>query len=361
MTRKSEFRKLKNDIAIKAIVKIILYSLIAFLIILFLIDFLYNDRLANLLSSINLSLYHFLAQYKSIILVLVYIIVLLIITYIVIRDTAKNMEVILEATDKILKRPEQEIKLPATLLSVENRLNEIRIDLIKGKNRAKEAEQKKNDLIVYMAHDLKTPLTSIIGYLTLLKDEKDISKELQERYIKIAYDKALRVEDLTNQFFDITRYNLQDMPINKQNIDLSYLLRQLVDECYPMLDEKNLVCNLEAPDKLMFLGDGDKLARAFGNLLKNAINYSYENSEINIILKKMQDKISVVFINKGDRIPEYKLEKIFDKFYRADDSRASSTGGAGLGLAITKKIIELHGGNIHVENKDEYIKFFVEL
>lgn len=361
MTRKSEFRKLKNDIAIKAIVKIILYSLIAFLIILFLIDFLYNDRLANLLSSINLSLYHFLAQYKSIILVLVYIIVLLIITYIVIRDTAKNMEVILEATDKILKRPEQEIKLPATLLSVENRLNEIRIDLIKGKNRAKEAEQKKNDLIVYMAHDLKTPLTSIIGYLTLLKDEKDISKELQERYIKIAYDKALRVEDLTNQFFDITRYNLQDMPINKQNIDLSYLLRQLVDECYPMLDEKNLVCNLEAPDKLMFLGDGDKLARAFGNLLKNAINYSYENSEINIILKKMQDKISVVFINKGDKIPEYKLEKIFDKFYRADDSRASSTGGAGLGLAITKKIIELHGGNIHVENKDEYIKFFVEL
>lgn len=361
MTRKSEFRKLKNDIAIKAIVKIILYSLIAFLIILFLIDFLYNDRLANLLSSINLSLYHFLAQYKSIILVLVYIIVLLIITYIVIRDTAKNMEVILEATDKILKRPEQEIKLPATLLSVENRLNEIRIDLIKGKNRAKEAEQKKNDLIVYMAHDLKTPLTSIIGYLTLLKDEKDISKELQERYIKIAYDKALRVEDLTNQFFDITRYNLQDMPINKQSIDLSYLLRQLVDECYPMLDEKNLVCNLEAPDKLMFLGDGDKLARAFGNLLKNAINYSYENSEINIILKKMQDKISVVFINKGDKIPEYKLEKIFDKFYRADDSRASSTGGAGLGLAITKKIIELHGGNIHVENKDEYIKFFVDL
>ena len=167
--------------------------------------------------------------------------------------------------------------------------------------------------------------------------KKDISKELQERYIKIAYDKALRVEDLTNQFFDITRYNLQDMPINKQNIDLSYLLRQLVDECYPMLDEKNLVCNLEAPDKLMFLGDGDKLARAFGNLLKNAINYSYENSEINIILKKMQDKISVVFINNGDKIPEYKLEKIFDKFYRADDSRASSTGGAGLGLAITKK------------------------
>ena len=94
------------------------------------------------------------------------------------------MEVILEATDKILKRPEQEIKLPATLLSVENRLNEIRIDLIKGKNRAKEAEQKKNDLIVYMAHDLKTPLTSIIGYLTLLKDEKRYFKGITRKIYK---------------------------------------------------------------------------------------------------------------------------------------------------------------------------------
>src|SRR5699024_3898611 len=148
---------------------------------------------------------------------------------------------------------------------------------------------------MYMAHDLKTPLTSIIGYLTLLSDEKDISKESQEKYIKIALDKALRVEELTNQFFDITRYDLHSMPINKKEINLSYLLEQLVDECYPMLEKNNLKCEFNAPNRVMYIGDGDKLARAFDNLLKNAINYSYKNTTIEIELKQVNDKIKICF------------------------------------------------------------------
>lgn len=112
---------------------------------------------------------------------------------------------------------------------------------------AKETLQKKNDLIMYMAHDLKTPLTSIIGYLTLLTDEKEISENLQKKYMDIALKKSLRLEELTNQFFDITRYNLQSMPITKQNIDLVFLLEQLVEESYPMLQEKKLECILNKP------------------------------------------------------------------------------------------------------------------
>ena len=241
------------------------------------------------------------------------------------------------------------------------KINEIKYDYILTKKSEREAEQKKNDLIVYMAHDLKTPLTSIIGYLTLLKDEKQISKELQEKYIKIALDKALRVEDLTNQFFDITRYNLQKMPINKQEINLVYLLKQVIDECYPMLEKRNLKCDFKSVEKVMYVGDGDKLARAFDNLLKNAINYSYENTTIEIQLEQKEGKILIVFRNKGDKIPQYKLDKLFEKFYRGDDARTSSTGGAGLGLAITKQIIELHQGKIYVKNDDEYIEFFIEL
>ena len=214
---------------------------------------------------------------------------------------------------------------------------------------------------MYMAHDLKTPLTSIIGYLTLLSDEKDISKQSQQKYIKIALDKALRVEELTNQFFDITRYNLHSMPIEKKEINIVYLLKQLIDECYPMLEKNNLKCNLTAPEKVMYIGDGDKLARAFDNLLKNAINYSYTNTTIEIELKQEDGKILIKFKNKGDKIPEYKLNKIFEKFYRGDDSRTSSTGGAGLGLAITKEIIELHNGSINVRNDDEYIEFNIQL
>ena len=111
----------------------------------------------------------------------------------------------------------------------------------------------------------------------------------------------------------------------------------------------------------MYLGDGDKLARAFGNLLKNAINYSFENTTIYINVEEKENKIYISFKNKGEKIPEYKLDKIFDKFYRVDDSRTSSTGGAGLGLAITKEIIELHGGTISVKNDDEYIEFDIVL
>ena len=212
-----------------------------------------------------------------------------------------------------------------------------------------------------MAHDLKTPLTSIIGYLTLLNDEKNISKELQEKYLKIALDKSLRVEELTNQFFDITRYNLHSMPINKTELNITYLLKQLIDECYPMLEKNNLKCVLNAPDKVNYLGDGDKLARAFGNLLKNAISYSYKDTVIEINVTEELDKLYITFRNKGAKIPDYKLEKIFEKFYRGDESRTSSTGGAGLGLAITKEIIELHNGKISVKNDDEYIEFDIIL
>ena len=251
--------------------------------------------------------------------------------------------------------------MPNEVSEFAEKLNDIKYNYISSKNSERDAQQKKNDLIMYMAHDLKTPLTSIIGYLTLLSEEKDISKESQEKYIKIALDKSLRVEELTNQFFDITRYDLHSMPINKKEINISYLLEQLVDECYPMLEKNDLKCNLDIPDKVMYLGDGDKLARAFDNLLKNAINYSYKGTTIEIKLEQIEDKIKITFKNKGDKIPEYKLNKIFEKFYRGDDSRTSSTGGAGLGLAITKEIIELHGGTISVKNDDEYIEFDIML
>lgn len=359
--KNEEFEKLKNTIAMKAIGKIALYTLIAIFILSILIDVIYNDYLANRMYTINSSVYYWCVRNKTIILGLTYFAFFAIISFIVIRNSNNNLIKIISSMDQILKEPEKEVKLPNELMILESRLNNIRIDLIKSQNEAKEAMQKKNDLIMYMAHDLKTPLTSIIGYLTLLTDEKEIPKNLQEKYIKIALDKSLRVEELTNQFFDITRYNLQSMPITKQNIDLAFLLEQLVEESYPMLQEKKLECKLNKPKTISFLGDGDKLARAFGNLLKNAISYSYPNTTINIEVKEFEDKIEIVFKNKGDKIPEYKLEKIFEKFYRGEESRNSSTGGSGLGLAITKEIIELHNGKIFAKNDDEFIEFHIEL
>lgn len=339
----------------------ILVAFIISLIIYFIIALFFESGLSVMVANLNYDLYAWIVYNRSIVLIIYITIILAIIIYRFISKYVNAIDEVYKSLDLVLKEDDKVIKLPSEVSSFSDKLNGIKNDYIRSKNSEKEALQKKNDLIMYMAHDLKNPLTSIIGYLTLLNDEKNISKKTQNKYIKIALDKALRVEDLTNQFFDITRYNLREMPINKQEINLAYLLKQLVDEYYPVLEKKQLKCNLTVPDKLMYMGDGDKLARAFDNLLKNAINYSYSNTEIDIELKKVSKKIMITFKNKGAKIPQYKLDKIFEKFYRVDDSRASTSGGAGLGLAITKEIIELHNGKITVKNDDEFIEFIIEL
>ena len=359
--RNKELRNLKNSLAIRSVAKIIIYSLGTILLFSLMVDGFLNTEIANDVSDFNRGLYLWCVRNKVLVLGIIYLCIFGLISFLVIRNTNNNMIEIISAMDSILKEPKNQVKLSPDLAILESRLNNIRVDLITSQNEAKEALDKKNDLIMYMAHDLKTPLTSIIGYLTLLSEEEKIPKDLQRKYINIVLNKAERVEDLTNQFFDITRYNLQSMPITKQNIDIAFLLEQLMQEFYPMLQEKNLKCKLSKPNSLNYFGDGDKLARAFSNLLKNAINYSYENTEIEINLEKENEKIKIVFRNKGDKIPEYKLEKIFDKFYRGDEARSSNSGGAGLGLAITKEIIELHQGKISVKNDGEFIEFFIEL
>ena len=346
------FITLLSNLIVATIISIIVYFILALF---------FESILSGLVARLNYDLYSWIVYNRDIVVYIYIGIVLAVIIYKFISKYVDSINEVYNSLDLILKENNETIKLPSEVNEFTEKLNDIKNEYITNKQNAKEAEKKKNDLIMYMAHDLKTPLTSIIGYLTLLNDEKNISKELQEKYIKIALDKSLRVEELINQFFDITRYNLHSMPINKTELNITYLLKQLIDECYPMLEKNNLKCMLNAPDKVNYLGDGDKLARAFGNLLKNAINYSYENTIIEINVTKELDRLYITFINKGDKIPDYKLEKIFEKFYRGDESRTSSTGGAGLGLAITKEIIELHNGTISVKNDDEYIEFDIVL
>lgn len=346
------FINLLGNLIVATVISIIIYFILALF---------FENSLSDLVARLNYDLYSWIVYNRDIVLYAYIGIVLAVIIYKFISKYVNSINEVYNSLDLILKENNETIKLPSEVNEFTEKLNDIKNDYITSKNNAKEAEQKKNDLIMYMAHDLKTPLTSIIGYLTLLNDEKNISKELQEKYIKIALDKSLRVEELTNQFFDITRYNLHSMPINKTELNITYLLKQLIDECYPMLEKNNLKCVLNAPDKVNYLGDGDKLARAFGNLLKNAISYSYKDTVIEINVTEELDKLYITFRNKGAKIPDYKLEKIFEKFYRGDESRTSSTGGAGLGLAITKEIIELHSGKISVKNDDEYIEFDIIL
>lgn len=263
--------------------------------------------------------------------------------------------------DALVTENAGDVILSQELAATERKINSIKHTLEKRKSDALLAEQRKNDLIVYLAHDLKTPLTSVIGYLTLLRDEPQISQELRCRYTEIALDKAERLEELINEFFDITRFNLTALTLETERLHLSRMLEQLASEFHPILAERELRWSLNIAPDIMLVGDADKLARAFDNLIRNAVNYSYAGTEISFYAQTEADMVKIMIKNSGKTIPPDKLSHIFEQFYRADAARSSATGGAGLGLAITKEIVELHGGTITAASANECTIFIVTL
>lgn len=240
-------------------------------------------------------------------------------------------------------------------------MSELKNKIINNEQALKDESARKNDLIAYLAHDLKTPLTSIIGYLSLLDEAPEIPTEQRARYVHISLAKALRLESLINEFFDITRYNLHEIVLEKETFDLSYMLVQMADEFYPLLKEHGNSISVNAEESIQIYADPVKLARVFNNILKNAIAYSYPDSDILISANLFDNTVTIVFSNHGKTIPKQKLEIIFEKFFRMDESRATNTGGAGLGLAIAKEIVTLHGGTITANSEDELTTFTVSL
>lgn len=283
-------------------------------------------------------------------------------TYHFICKPLRYLDELVNATEALSSSAETSITLSPDLKDIQDSLNLVREQALRNAMLAREAEQRKNDLIVYLAHDLKTPLTSVIGYLTLLQDEPELSPKLRARYAGIALEKAMRLEDLINEFFDITRFNLTTLTLEKERIHLSRMLEQLASEFIPILSEKNLVWQTEIQPDVELLCDPDKLERVFDNLIRNAVNYSYTGTEITLSLRQpAEDSILITVSNHGKTIPADKLERIFEQFFRLDSSRSSATGGAGLGLAISKEIVELHGGTIAASSKNESITFTVKL
>ena len=247
------------------------------------------------------------------------------------RQVEGGIQMILnESKDRILLSPE--------LNPLENKLNEIKGTLKEQRRIAEESEQRKNDIIVYLAHDLKTPL-----------------------YTGISLEKAKRLGELINEFFEITRYNLQNITLDKKEFYLYVLLEQVMDSFAAVFKQKGLEWKIEVDDKILIYGDPDRLARVFENLLRNAVSYCYPNSLIEVYGMIDGDNAEILVRNQGKTIPEHQLNNLFEKFYRLDEARSSETGGAGLGLAIAKEIIELHDGTIKANSQNEYTTFIIRL
>ena len=266
-----------------------------------------------------------------------------------------------QGIDCLLSDREEQIRLSQEMQPFEIKLNTVQNILIHREQAARAAEQRKNELVMYLAHDIRTPLTSIIGYLRLLEQIPDLPDEEKEKYVHISLEKTYRLEKMINEFFEITCYNTQQITIASKAIDLYYLLVQVIDEHLPLFTEHGNYITFHAAESLEVCGDPERLARVFNNLLKNAVAYSSKGTEITVNAEETPEHIVVTVSNHGKTIPDDKLETLFEKFYRLDESRTSNTGGTGVGLAIAKEIVLLHGGTISADSKNGLTTFTVKL
>ena len=230
------------------------------------------------------------------------------------------------------------------------------------KQKEQEAEETKNELITNVAHDLRTPLTSIIGYIDIVNNMPDLSEKQRSEYLKITWEKARKLEKLINELFSFTKISYGGMPMRMEKIDVIKMLEQEADELYPTFKENELECLLETDaDSCMIMADGEQLVRVFDNLLGNAIKYGRYGKMIRIRTLTENTQIQIQIVNYGSVIPAENLPVLFEKFYKVDASRQPSSEGTGLGLAIAKSIVESHGGSISARSSFEGTVFEVVL
>lgn len=369
---KNNYRKLKLSILLQTVFVTALTVLVGGFILEYFIDGIYNDSFANgflrFMENFHMSeesakhlYWQLIGDNKIFFMILGFLLLFSLFFYVALSKMTRYLEQVEDGIENIISASDQPIRLITELRPIEDRLNEIKETLKRQENEAAQVEQRKNDMLLFLAHDLKTPLTSVVAYLTMLDSHPDMSVEERAKYTHISLEKAIRLGDLINEFFDITKFSLQEFELEPVDLNLSMMLEQIADELYGVLQEKHLTCEVEAEDELEVEGDPDKLARVFDNILRNAVAYCYENTTIRIDAHMKRGDVEIVFQNEGKKIPGAKLQTIFEKFYRLDDSRSTETGGAGLGLAIAREIVELHGGRIIAKSDDNKTQFVVTL
>lgn len=272
------------------------------------------------------------------------------------RKTARDIEQIAGAVQQISEGDlytELEIQGDGELSNIANNIVRMEKDIQALIEKERTSEKSKTDLITNVAHDLRTPLTSILGYLDILKKSPDLPKDMQQKYLEIAYTKSERLQKLIEELFGFTKLSYGKINMHIAEVDIVKLLTQLLEESYPNFEKNDLSYEfISNVDTKVIEADGDLLARLFDNLITNAIKYGKEGKRIKVRLHDEGETVTVKVVNYGYVIPENELPLIFDKFYRTDHSRtnANGPGGTGLGLAIVKDITEIHQGNVSVSS-----------
>lgn len=221
-------------------------------------------------------------------------------------------------------------------------------------------EKVKSELINNISHDLRTPLTSVLGYLELIKNSNYNNKELINKHVNVVYRKCKDISTLVDDLFEFSNLSYKDIKLNKEKLNLYEIIQQVVMEFIPIMDNRQMHYKISCiTNQYYVFSDAKMMVRLFENLISNAIRYGKENTciEIEIILEN--EEVITKIINFGEEIPKEDLTKIFEKFYRVEKSRSQNTGGTGLGLAIAKSIVDLHQGEIRVSSSNSKTIFEV--
>ena len=369
---KSKYRKLKISLLLQTVLITALTVLVGEFLLEYIIDGVYNDDVSEIFIGF-LKFFHvkepdairlywrILGNNKTFFMMIGFLALFALFFYIALSKMITYLEDVEKEIGKLVSRSTEPIHLITELEPIETKLNNIKYTLERQEREVQESEQRKNDLVVFLAHDLKTPLTSIVAYLSMLQSHPELSEAERSKYTGISLEKAIRLGKLIEEFFEITKFNAQDIVLEKTELNLSRMLEQIADEMYGVFQEKRLECQVEAAEDVIVPADPDKLARVFDNLMRNAVAYCDRETTIHIQVSQDKDNAKIVFINEGPKIANDKLQHIFEKFFRADNSRSSETGGAGLGLAIAREIVELHGGQIQAQSDDHETRFIVSL
>lgn len=283
------------------------------------------------------------------------------------RKMARDIETIAHAVKQISEgdlSTRLELEGEGELTDIAENLNRMEEDIQELIDKERTSEQSKTDLITNVAHDLRTPLTSILGYLELLRKNQKLSPEMQQKYLDIAYNKSVRLQKLIEELFGFTKLSYGKINMNVTKVDIVELLAQLLEESYPNFQKNGLSYDFVSNRKAQIIeADGDLLARLFDNLIGNAIKYGKEGKRVRVSLRADREIVTIKIVNYGYVIPENELPLIFDRFYRTDHSRtnASGPGGTGLGLAIVKNITDMHHGTVSVSSDLSGTVFTVRL
>ncbi|MCX7569715.1 HAMP domain-containing sensor histidine kinase [Tumebacillus sp. DT12] len=246
--------------------------------------------------------------------------------------------------------------------SLARNINHMARELETKIEKERRAEKIKNELVTNVSHDLRTPLTSVIGYLRLLQDGRYQSEEQHDEYLRVAYGKSEQLKGLVEDLFEYTKLTNQGVRMHLREVCMNDFLEQLAEEYVPLAEENELRLIKDLPDERLYASvDPDQFVRVLENLLTNAVKYSTKPGEIRVALAAEADEICIAVVNNGDPIAAAELPRLFERFYRVEQSRSSASGGSGLGLAIVKSIVDLHGGRIWAESEGEQILFQIRL